>query len=267
MWSKIKKAVKKVVRAVETVVSAAVGSAVGGIIGSTVGTVFGLDLGTSLIVGLIGGAIAGGAAGAAGGIGAGLAASAGLFKWAFERIGTFVFSAGGALGRLFSPFFCPTGIGFFLFTEARNRLRALDFEEPQSLHPDTQAVMREVFPSMRLDQITIYTSMDVFPSWAAAITFRKTIFFRGWMNRCDINDNLLLAHELVHVKQYHQLGFWQFACRYADEVLRGAAPLKPNPLLLSGESLEDEANAFASISESKIRQEMKKYCARITAHT
>jgi hypothetical protein len=260
----LKKKAKKVLRAVETVVAAAVGSSVGGMIGGAIGSLVGLDLATSIVIGLIGGAVAAGGAAAAGGIVAGLEAAANLFRWAYERIGSFAFGSGGILGRLFSPLFCPTGMAFFLFTEGVNRYRNLVFT-PQKMDAFTQERMRQLFPNMRLDEIKLYEGADVFPSWAAAITFRKTIFIRSQVRTCDYSENKVLVHELVHVKQYHQLGFYQFACRYADEVLRGAPgkvlpPQNPNPLLLHGESLEDEAYIFEEQNRRTLYQDLVKHC-------
>jgi hypothetical protein len=229
-------------------------------------------VGTSILIGATGGAAAGGTAGYNDGLVAGLKASAAVVGWAFERLGKFVSGplSAGPLGRLLSFFYCPTGMTLFLMTEGVNRVRALDRSIPsKNLGEPLTTLFGKYFPNMRFDEISIYDNLEVFPPWAAGITFRKTIFIKYALSQCDYDVALLLMHELVHVKQYHEWSFWSFACRYADEVVRGLPRniREPNPLLMPGESLEDEAYNFVARNDQAMLAEMHKVCPNLPRGT
>ncbi|MCC6397443.1 MAG: DUF4157 domain-containing protein [Bacteroidetes bacterium] len=267
IWSTIRKAAKKAAKAVkkaaETAVGAVAGSSVGGVIASVVAPAFGLDFGTAIVIGVVVGGIVGGAAGASGGFVEGLRAGAGFFGWTLNRL-TQLVRKGGPLATFLSPFICPNAVASFLSVEALNKWRAYPISG-QQLHSNTKAVMKAIFPQLDLDAVRVHSGVDVFPSWASAITFRNTIFMRGFV-RCDYLDNEILLHELVHVRQYQQMSFWVFACRYAHEVLRGGS-LEERWRLGVGieeKTLEDEAYEFQAQNAWTLRNELQRYCAHVS---
>lgn len=54
---------------------------------------------------------------------------------------------------------------------------------------------------------------------AAAMTLDRWVLVR----RDRLEDAVLLAHELVHVRQWRERGRWRFALRYLADYLRGRA--------------------------------------------
>ena len=81
----------------------------------------------------------------------------------------------------------------------------------------------------------------------AAITFVDTVVSHG---PCD---NRTLFHELVHVVQYENLGFAEFAARYVRGFLSGgsyeAIPLERNAYELDGRFAAEPTKAFSAADE------------------
>jgi hypothetical protein len=75
---------------------------------------------------------------------------------------------------------------------------------------------------------------------------RDTIIFHGdWRYESASELAALMAHELVHIKQYSRWGSEGFACRYQKELMKGNGYEESN-------FVEKEAYDFASIASGCI---------------
>jgi hypothetical protein len=81
-----------------------------------------------------------------------------------------------------------------------------------------------------------------FPPGYAAITLRRTILVRH--DRAD--DDALLAHELVHVEQYREMGPVRFLTRYVTGYVRAWRTARSHHQAYLAIPFEQEARARAA---------------------
>ncbi len=81
--------------------------------------------------------------------------------------------------------------------------------------------------STDLDGVQVRTApvwlQRLWPAGTDALTVRRTILFHPDVEIEWTDENLkgLLAHELVHIRQFRQFGFGSFVIRYTFDYLRG----------------------------------------------
>jgi hypothetical protein len=83
------------------------------------------------------------------------------------------------------------------------------------------------FGSTDLDGVQVRTVpgwlQSLWPDGTNALTLRRTILFHPDVETewTDKNLTRLIAHELVHIRQFRQLGFGSFVIRYTFDYLSG----------------------------------------------
>ncbi len=85
---------------------------------------------------------------------------------------------------------------------------------------EVQQLLAPFFPGLELSRVRIHEGIPRYISVLAAAepigyTDGWKIYFAAGFYRIDTPEGLaLIAHELVHCRQYHELGAWRFRAKY-----------------------------------------------------
>ncbi len=91
---------------------------------------------------------------------------------------------------------------------------------------------------------------NLLPPQADGLTIGRWVFLRG--DRIQRSANTLLAHELVHVRQFAEMGAIAFLSTYVREYLVNLWRLRNHHQAYLAISLEVEARAVAAEWESRL---------------
>ncbi len=101
--------------------------------------------------------------------------------------------------------------------------RRRDGRHGKPLPPLLQARLTRYFPSLDLEAIRLH---DGVPRYVRGrprgyVDRHRIYLAAGWREDTDAGLLALLAHELVHVRQYRDIGAWRFRWAYLREYLAG----------------------------------------------
>ncbi len=91
---------------------------------------------------------------------------------------------------------------------------------------EVQQLLAPFFPDFNLSRIRIFEGIPRYVTVAAATmpigyTDEWKIYFAPGYYRTDTAEGLaLIAHEMTHCRQYHQLGKWRFRTKYLSAYLQ-----------------------------------------------
>ena len=85
--------------------------------------------------------------------------------------------------------------------------------------------------------------VPVLPPSVHGMTIGRWVLLRG--DRSDLRKSALIAHELVHVRQFAELGPVRFLARYLGEYLRNLLRFRSHRAAYANISLEIEARQVA----------------------
>lgn len=93
----------------------------------------------------------------------------------------------------------------------------------ESLSPVLRAQLARYFPGLDLESVRLLRGVPRYvPGRPAGYVNRHRVYLAAdWRESDDVDALALLAHELVHVRQYRQLGPWGFRWAYLREYLSG----------------------------------------------
>ena len=91
------------------------------------------------------------------------------------------------------------------------------------LDPAIRASLKAYFPDFDLGAVRLHAGLPRHvPRTAGGYASRDDIYLAaGWRPRPDAESLALLAHELVHVRQYRERGAWRFRLAYVRQYLAG----------------------------------------------
>lgn len=134
---------------------------------------------------------------------------------------------------------------------------------PQELDEIQKYFLRPHFGDL-VDRVKVVYNAQLVDDWIAA-SFRidvghsnaqvygNRIYIKGAYKAADIEQLILFSHELIHVKQYEELGTLEkFGYQYFQEYKRANQSYKNN-------RLEQEAFAFEDEFEKWLEAEMRQY--------
>ena len=93
-----------------------------------------------------------------------------------------------------------------------------------------------------LDTVTLVRT-NLLPPAADGMAIGRFVFLRG--DRIDKRRSTLMAHELVHVRQFSELGPARFLTRYVGEYLRNLSKMRNHRVAYLAISFEEEARREA----------------------
>ena len=101
--------------------------------------------------------------------------------------------------------------------------RVTDAGRGQSIPPDMRARLAAYFPDLDLDAVRLHEGVPRYvPGRPRGYTSRTRIHLvAGWRSDTSVEMLALVAHELVHVRQYRDLGTWRFRWAYVREYVAG----------------------------------------------
>ena len=93
----------------------------------------------------------------------------------------------------------------------------------EPLPPMLRARLLHYFPGLDLEAIRLYNGVPRYVRGRPrGYADRYRVYLAsGWQDEADPELLALLAHELVHVQQYRDLGTWTFRWAYLQEYLAG----------------------------------------------
>ena len=93
----------------------------------------------------------------------------------------------------------------------------------EPLSPLLRTKLAIYFPGLDLDAIRLYRGVPRYVRGRPAgyVDRHRIYLAAGCENDADAETLALLAHELVHVRQYRELGAWRFRWAYLREYLAG----------------------------------------------
>ena len=93
----------------------------------------------------------------------------------------------------------------------------------EPLSPVLRARLARYFPGLDLDSVRLHRGVPRYVRGRPAgyVNRHRIYLAADWMELEDADALALLAHELVHVEQYRQLGAWRFRWAYLREYLSG----------------------------------------------
>ena len=93
----------------------------------------------------------------------------------------------------------------------------------EPLSPLLRTQLGKYFPGLDLDSVRLHQGIPRYvPGRPAGYVSRQKIFLaQGVLQFADAEFLALVAHELVHVRQYRELGPWRFRWAYLREYLVG----------------------------------------------
>ena len=124
-------------------------------------------------------------------------------------------------------------LGRVVYRETRRAAQTVNLLRPRrALAPETQAMLRSVFPDLDVGAIRVRTRSRLpanrfKPTGSIyAMTFGNTIYWRDDLDESDPIHLVRLVHEATHVDQVRRLGGEDaFACEYGTGYLRGGGEL------------------------------------------
>lgn len=146
-------------------------------------------------------------------------------------------SVGEALGIV--PRRVPSlgcNLGRVIYRETRRAALIANFTRPRrTLEPDTQAMLRSIFPDLDVAALRVRTRCRLpanrfQPSGSIyAMTFGNTMYWRDDLDESDPVDLVHLIHEATHADQVRRFkGEDKFACEYGIGYLEGGGELPPH---------------------------------------
>lgn len=134
----------------------------------------------------------------------------------------------------------------------------------KTISPEIKKLLAPFFPTLNLDHIRLYQGglrlgyLILLLNRAKAITFGKRIFFaRGILNDSTLTGITLIAHELVHVRQYQETGFLKFLYRYIRDYLQSRIKGKDHNSAYYNVGFEQEAFAYEKEIFKKMKTNMR----------
>lgn len=96
-------------------------------------------------------------------------------------------------------------------------------EVGEPLSPLLRAKLSSYFPGLNLDAVRLHQGVPRYVRGRPAgyVNRNRIYLVPGWKSDADAEALALLAHELVHVRQYRELGAWRFRWAYLREYLAG----------------------------------------------
>ena len=93
----------------------------------------------------------------------------------------------------------------------------------EPLSPVLRARLARYFPGLDLDAVRLHRGVPRYVRGRPAgyVNRHRIYLAADWTESEDADALALLAHELVHVRQYRQLGAWHFRWAYLREYLSG----------------------------------------------
>lgn len=134
--------------------------------------------------------------------------------------------------------------------------------EPESLDDTQKKYLRPYFGDL-VDRVEVIYNATLMEDWVAASfkinvgesnaqVYGHKIYIKKPYKEGDLEQLVLLAHELIHCKQYEELGsLGKFGYHYFKEYKRAGESYK-------GNKFEQEAFAFEAEFGKKVAKEMKK---------
>ena len=164
---------------------------------------------------------------------------------------------------------CAAGVAvwidLWLFMLAKKRRKRLSHR--------VKRIMAEFFPQVNMEKVRIRTNTWL-PGKADGMTLNYNIYFRGDFHECAVREvtadatvvtlkkadlftyNMaLLFHEMVHVQQYQELGWFWFACEYGTGVASEAEPVWA----------EVDASGRTAANRELLLERVKEECAETAA--
>lgn len=101
--------------------------------------------------------------------------------------------------------------------------RRVDARRGEPLPPLLQARLARYFPGLDLEAIRLHKGVPRYVRGRPRgyVSRHRVYLATGWQDDSDTELLALLAHELVHVRQYRDLGTWRFRRAYLREYLAG----------------------------------------------
>lgn len=89
--------------------------------------------------------------------------------------------------------------------------------------PQLRARLARYFPHLDLDGVRLHEGVPRYVRGRPRgyVDRHRVYLAAGWQDDADAELLALLAHELVHVAQYRELGSWRFRWAYLREYLAG----------------------------------------------
>jgi hypothetical protein len=96
-------------------------------------------------------------------------------------------------------------------------------DDGEPLSPVVRARLAGYFPGLDLEAVRLHRGVPRYVRGRpAGYVNRQRIYLAAeWHEAEGVDALALLAHELVHVRQYQQLGAWRFRWAYLREYLSG----------------------------------------------
>lgn len=101
--------------------------------------------------------------------------------------------------------------------------RRVDARRGEPLPPPIKARLARYFPGLDLEAIRLHKGVPRYVRGRPRgyVSRDRVYLATGWHDHADRELLALLAHELVHVRQYRDLGTWRFRWAYLGEYLAG----------------------------------------------
>jgi hypothetical protein len=101
--------------------------------------------------------------------------------------------------------------------------RRVDAGRGQRLPVPLQARLGRYFPGLDLGEIRLHEGVPRYVRGRPRgyVNRHRVYLASGWQDDADVEVLALLAHELVHVRQYRDMGAWRFRWAYLREYLAG----------------------------------------------
>lgn len=98
-----------------------------------------------------------------------------------------------------------------------------DHRRGEPLPPLVQARLAAYFPGLDLGMVRLHEGVPRYVRGRPRgyVNRHRVYLAAGWQDDADAELLALLAHELVHVRQYRDLGAWRFRWAYLREYLGG----------------------------------------------
>ena len=153
-------------------------------------------------------------------------------------------------------------LGRVVYRETRRAAQIANIRRPRrTLAPQTQAMLRSIFPDLDVGAIRVRTRCRLpanrfQPSGSIyAMTFGNTIYWRDDLDESDPVDLVRLIHETTHVDQVRRLGGEdRFACEYGIGYLQGGGAL-PSHIAKPTDYHRNPLEAEAYRKESQYRDD------------
>lgn len=101
--------------------------------------------------------------------------------------------------------------------------RWTDRRRGEPLSPLLQARLARYFPGLNLEEIRVHEGVPRYVRGQPRgyVNRHRVYLASRWQDDTEAELLALLAHELVHVRQYRDIGAWRFRLAYLREYLAG----------------------------------------------